>query len=207
MHIVSNRTHGAGKKEHATKRKSLKNRKRKCKVLCGLDGEREGWEARAGALPPISNPAASVENSRKPPQRLREDQKHKMRALLLHWSPGGSPTRRVPTSTWGSSGKQRCLHGMFSLGERLEMFPTPCLAVAVQSLSHVRLSVTPRTAAHQASLSFTISQGLLKLMSIDSVIPFSHLILCHPLLLLPSIFPNIKVFFNESALCIRWPQY
>ena len=68
-------------------------------------------------------------------------------------------------------------------------------------------SETPRTAARQASLSFTISCSLLKLMSIESVIPSNHLILCHLLLLLPSIFPSIKVFSNESALRIRWPKY
>ena len=72
---------------------------------------------------------------------------------------------------------------------------------------HVRLFVTPQTAAHQASLSFTISWSLLKLMSIESMMPFNHLILCYPLLLLPSIFPSIRVFSNESALCIRWPKY
>ena len=79
--------------------------------------------------------------------------------------------------------------------------------VVVQSLSHVPLFATPWTAAHQASLSFTISWSLLKLMSIESVMPSNHLILCHPLLFLPSIFPSIRVFFNESALCIRWPKY
>ena len=63
------------------------------------------------------------------------------------------------------------------------------------------------TAAHQASLSFTISWSLLKLMSIESVTPSNHLILCRPLLLLPSIFPSIRVFSNESVLCIRWPKY
>ena len=67
-------------------------------------------------------------------------------------------------------------------------------------------SVTPWIAACQASLSFTISQSLLKLMSIESVMP-SHLILCCPFLLLPSIFPSIRVFFNESALCIKWPKH
>ena len=67
--------------------------------------------------------------------------------------------------------------------------------------------MTSWTAAHQASLSITNSRSLLKLMSIESVIPSNHLILCHPLLLLPSIFPSIRVFFNESALCIRWPKY
>ena len=77
----------------------------------------------------------------------------------------------------------------------------------VQSLSHVWLFVTPWTAAHQASLSFTVSQSLLKLMSIESVMPSNHLILCRPLLLLPSISPSITVFFSESALRIRWPKY
>ncbi|CAN0561297.1 unnamed protein product [Rangifer tarandus platyrhynchus] len=67
--------------------------------------------------------------------------------------------------------------------------------------------VAPWTAAHQASLPFTISRGLLKLMSIESVMPSNHLLLCHPLLLLPSIFPSIRVFSNESTLCIRWPKY
>ena len=73
-------------------------------------------------------------------------------------------------------------------------------------LSHVCLSVTPRTVACRASLSFTISQSLFKLMSIKSVIPSNYLILCHPLLLL-SIFPSIRVFSNESALHIRWSEY
>ena len=78
---------------------------------------------------------------------------------------------------------------------------------SVQLLSCVRLFVTPRTVAHQASLSITNSQSLLKLLSIESVISSSHLIFCHPLLLLPSIFPRIRVFSNESVLCIRWPNY
>ena len=74
-------------------------------------------------------------------------------------------------------------------------------------LRHVRLFVTPWTAAHQAFLSITNSRSLLKLMSIESVMPSSHLILCRPLLLLPSIFPSIRVFSNESVLCNRWPKY
>ena len=78
---------------------------------------------------------------------------------------------------------------------------------SVQSLSRVRLFVTPWTAARQASLSITNSRSLLKLMSIESVMPSNHLILCHPLFLLPSIFPRIRVFSNESALRIRWPRY
>ena len=77
----------------------------------------------------------------------------------------------------------------------------------VQSLSRVQLFVTPWTAARQASLFFTISRSLLKLMSFESVMPSNHLILCCPLLLLPSIFPSIGVFSNESALHIRWPKY
>ena len=76
-----------------------------------------------------------------------------------------------------------------------------------QSLSHVQLFVTQWIAARQASLSFTISQSLLKLMSIESVITSNHLILCLHFLLLPSILPSIKVFSSELALCIRWPKY
>ena len=78
---------------------------------------------------------------------------------------------------------------------------------SVQSLSCVRLFAAPWTAARQASLSITNSRSLLKLRSIESVMPSSHLILCHPLLLLPSIFPSVRVFSNESALRIRWPEY
>ena len=78
---------------------------------------------------------------------------------------------------------------------------------SVQLLSHVRLFATPWTAACQASLSITNSQSLLKLMSIESVMPSSHLILCLPLLLLPPIPPSIRVFSNESTLCMRWPKY
>ena len=79
--------------------------------------------------------------------------------------------------------------------------------VAVQSLSHVQLFLTPWTAAGQASLSTTNSWSLLKLISINSVMPSNHFILCSPLLLLPSIFPSIKLFSSESPLHIRWPKY
>ena len=79
--------------------------------------------------------------------------------------------------------------------------------IAVQLLSRVPLSATPWTAARHASLSFTTSWSLLKLISLKSVMPSNHLILCHPLLLLPLIFPSIRVFSNESVLCIRWPKY
>ena len=81
------------------------------------------------------------------------------------------------------------------------------LFIVVQLLSHVQFFATPWTAACQAALSFTISQSLLKLMSIESVILSHHLILCHPLLFLPSVLPSIRVFSNELTLCIRWPKY
>ena len=82
-----------------------------------------------------------------------------------------------------------------------------CVCVFVQSVSHVQLFETPWTAAYQASLSFTISWSLLKFMSVESVmLPNDH-IFCHPLLLLPSILPSIRVFSSESALRIRWPKY
>ena len=83
----------------------------------------------------------------------------------------------------------------------------PHLFSSVQSLSRGQLVATPWTAARQASLSITKSWSLLKLMSIDLVMPSSHLILCRPLLLLPPIPPSIRVFSNESALRIRWPKY
>ena len=84
---------------------------------------------------------------------------------------------------------------------------TVSVVAVVQSPSCVCLFGTPWTAAHQASLSFTISQNLLKLMSIELVMPCNHLILCHLLLFLPSIFYSIRVFSNESVLHIRWPKY
>ena len=78
---------------------------------------------------------------------------------------------------------------------------------SVQSLSHIQLFATPWTTASQAALSITNCQSLPKHMSIELVMPSNHLILCHPLILLPSIFPSIRVFSNESALPIRWPKY
>ena len=99
-----------------------------------------------------------------------------------------------------------------------DCLPSPCYLLgpmsgpartqSVQcSCSVMSDSVTPWTAAHQDSLSMTNSRSLLKLISIESVMPFNHLILCHPLLHPPSIFPSIRVFSNESVLCIRWPKY
>ena len=78
---------------------------------------------------------------------------------------------------------------------------------SVQSLSHVQLCATPWTAALQASLSIANIRSLLKLISMESVMPSNHIILCHPLLLLSSIFLSIRAFLNESALCMRWPKY
>ena len=88
-----------------------------------------------------------------------------------------------------------------------QLFHLPTIINSVQSLSRVQLFVTPWTAARQASLSITISRNLLKLMSIKSVMPSNQLILCHLLLLLPLMFPSIRVFSNESVLGIRWPKY
>ena len=81
------------------------------------------------------------------------------------------------------------------------------IVIVVQSLNHVRPFANPRTIACQSSLSFTMPRSLLKFMYIVSMIPSNHLILCHPCLLLSLILPSIWVFFNESALCIRWPKH
>ena len=89
----------------------------------------------------------------------------------------------------------------------LKIYSLSCPHFVVQSHSHVWLFVTPWTAARQASLSFAICQSLLKFKSIESGMPSSHLNLCHPLLLLPSVFPSIRVFSSESLLHIRWPKY
>ena len=104
---------------------------------------------------------------------------------------------------------QNPLYPYFShyfLHRKLEFYIL-CIFSSVQPLSHVWIFVTPWTAAGQASLSTPNSQSLLKLMSTESVMPSNHLILCYPLLLLPSIFPSIRVFSNELVLCIRWPKY
>ena len=111
-------------------------------------------------------------------------------SLISSWSSLPLPSPSSPSST-------------------CPVFPPAHTPKCFCSLSRVWLFVTPWIAACQASLSFTISQSLLKLMSIESVMPSNHLILCCPLLLLPSIFPSIRVFSNDlgSALCIRWPKY
>ena len=98
----------------------------------------------------------------------------------------------------------KCL--ISGMQEVIILLPTAIVIIVVQSLSHVQFFVTPWTAAHQASLSFTILQRLLKLTSIESMMSSSHLTLCCPILL-PSTFPSIRVFSSESALHIRWPKY
>ena len=109
--------------------------------------------------------------------------------------------------------QQSCMvvNSMICIPQNTYCLDLHCCSVAqfssVQSLGHIWLFTTPWTAARQASLSIANSQSLLKLMSIESVMPFNHLILCRPLLLLPSIFPSIRVFSNESVLHIMWPKY
>ena len=116
-------------------------------------------------------------------------------------SPGDLPDSRVETTSPASSSLQADSLPLSHQGS-----PTIYIVV-VQSLGRVWLFATLWTAAHHASLSFTISPSLLKFMPIELVMLSSHLILCCPLLLLPSIFPSIRVFSKESTLCIRWPKY
>ena len=118
------------------------------------------------------------------------------RWILYHWA-----TRKAPCSPKRSSNKLQNIKWLFPL-----IWLWNLEFGSVQSLSWVWL-VTPWTAAEQASLSITNSQSLLKHTSTESVMPPNHLILCRPPLLPPSIFPSIRVFSNESALCIRWPKY
>ena len=117
-------------------------------------------------------------------------------------------------SALNTSEPSRCWSSLSCLRSWLRLLPSPCsfacrcsLWASAQSLSRVRLFETPWTAALQASLSIANSRSSLKLMSVKLVMPSNHLILCHPLLLLPSIFPSVRVFSNESALRIRWPKY
>ena len=115
---------------------------------------------------------------------------------------------RISELKWTGMGKfSSDDHYIYYYGQ--EFWPLLCQHVfsSVQSLSCVQLFATPWTAALQDFLSVTNSQSLLQLKSIESVMPSNHLILCHPLLLLPSIIPSIRIFSNESALPIRWPKY
>ena len=121
--------------------------------------------------------------------------------LILSFPQGPGALATLDSSVSSTSVSSHLLLSSLLLGQ------SACDVVAVQLLSHVQLFVAPWTAAHQASRSFTNSRSLLKLMSVESVMPSNHLILCGPLLLLPSIFPSIRVFSNESVLRIRWPKY
>ena len=116
---------------------------------------------------------------------------------------------RVFKSLWSiNAQKEKPVHCYtFKHIRRIALLREKEVSSSVQSLSRVQLFVTPWTAAHQASLSITNSQSLLRLMSIESVMPSNHLILCHPCLLPPSIIPSIRVFLNELVLWIRWPKY
>ena len=127
-------------------------------------------------------------------------------------SPGGEHGNPLQYSCLENSHGQRSLAGCTPCGrtesdttDRLSFFKHSL--TVVQLLSHLWLFVTPWSAAHQAPLSSTISRGLLKFMSIESVMLSNHLILCCPLLLLPSIFPSIRVFSEELPLRIKWPKY
>ena len=124
-------------------------------------------------------------------------------ARVLEWVAYPFSSRSSWPRNWT---RLSCIAGRFFTNWVIREAPLHIFS-SVQSLSHVQLFVTPWTVTHQASLSITNSPSLPKLMSIESVMPSNHLILCRPLLLLPSISPNIRVFSNESALCIRWPKY
>ena len=110
----------------------------------------------------------------------------------------------LPLPSWGAGPIWFYFNSYFLISVSLPFYTE---IIVVQSLSCVQLFATPRTAACQASLSCTISWSLLKLISIESVMPSNHLVLCRPLILLHSIFPSIRVFSNESVLCIKWPKY
>ena len=120
-----------------------------------------------------------------------------LKSLLQHYSSKASILQHSAFFT------VQLYHPYMTTGKTIVLI----ISHSVQSLSCVQLFVTLWIAAHQASLSITNSQSLLKLMSIKLVMPSNHLILCHPLLLRASIFPSIRVFSNELALCIRWPKY
>ena len=115
--------------------------------------------------------------------------------------------QRVCTRSPGQAARIPHATGCRKKKKKTKLFSLLLFLSSTQSLSRVQLFITPWTAACQASLLLTISQSLLKFMSIESVTPSNHLILCRHLLLLPSIFPSIRVFFNESVLCIKWPKH
>ena len=150
-------------------------------------GEEESWISGRGG--------------KKPFQQRKEASRQYLAFYRYH--SGQNPWQILPKSVLWSTPNH-----IPELNMTLPCFQRPCsFMVVFQSLSHVQVFETPWTASCQTSLSFTISQSVLKLMCIMSVMASNHLVLCHPLLLLSSIFPSIRVFFNESALCIRWPKY
>ena len=127
----------------------------------------------------------------------------------LHWPhcPGALCSQGVWSACPHSSRSLRSRKAQQTAAHETLLQAFDSIVAVVQLLTCVQLSATPWTAAHQASLSFIISQSLLKLMSIELVMPSNHLILFRPLVLLPSIFPSIRVFSNDLALHIRWPEY
>ena len=131
--------------------------------------------------------------------------RHLFSLLLLLLSPSFSPALRDPVDCSPPSSLSFTVSA--GVPSAQNSFFSGVSFTSVQSLRCVRLFATPWTAARQASLSITNSRSSLRPMSIESVMPSNHLILCRPLLLLPPIFPSIRVFSNESALCIRWPKY
>ena len=153
------------------------------------------------------------EGNDNPPRYSCLENPHGQRSLA-----GYGPWGHRVGHSWGTKQQQRCITYHFPILLPCRLYSSLCYTVGhcclsilyvvvVWLLSCVWLFVTPWTTAHQASLSITSSRSLPKLMSIESAMPSNHLILCRPLLLLPSIFPNIRVFSNESALHIRWPKY
>ena len=143
-------------------------------------------------------------------QKLHSMERRRFRALPFQEDPSSCHCvymDEIPPLVLQKSGSLLVERGGSQLGLSGPQSPCGVRIVVAQSLSQIRLFATPWTAARQPSLSFTISQSLLKLMFIESVMPSNYLILFCPLLLLPSIFPSSRVFSNESALCIRWPKY
>ena len=140
---------------------------------------------------------AGAEKHRRKAQRTLYVNKHTYHIIIFF----PNPKRMCPSIFFLKKRKNQQLSQSYLNLHLLDIISS------AQSLSRVWLFATPWTAARQASLSITNSQSLLKLMSIESVMPSKHLILCCPLLLLPSVFPNIMVFSNEFALLIRWPKY
>ena len=173
-----------------------------CVVLCLLIALLEEWKIANN----LETHSVTSEGAHVPETNVPLSKSFRAQPLETHFTFPWPPKRR---------GKQiwsyliALLRSVFIKRERLSLAMTALTSVyvVVHLLSRIWLFVTPCTAARQASLSWRwFSQSLLKLMSIESVMPSNHLILCCPLSLLPSIFPSLRVFSNESALCFRWPK-